>query len=104
MALLIGGYLAWRLLPAPWWVVAVVVLAGVEVAELTLWLRLRGRRPIAGPETLVAMSGRLTGPDRVRVKGTSYRARVLDGEPGDEVVVERVDGMTLIVRRTGAAR
>jgi membrane protein implicated in regulation of membrane protease activity len=36
---------------------------------------------------------------RVRIRGTSYPARVLEGQPGDRVRVEKVDGMTLVVRR-----
>ena len=103
MLLVVGGLLAWWLLPPPWWVVAVAVFAGVEVAELALWLRWRNRRSIAGPESLIAESGRLTSHDRVHIRGTSYRARVLEGEPGDEVVVEGVDGMTLVVSRSPRA-
>jgi membrane protein implicated in regulation of membrane protease activity len=83
-------------------VVVVVLLAGVEIAQAVVWLRLRKRRAIVGAEALVAMTGRLTSRDRVQIRGTSYRARVLDGGPGDEVVVEGVEGMTLLVRKRPA--
>lgn len=105
MALLIGGTLAYLFLPYPWWLVAVVGLALFELAEgalmLSLWRRFRGRRPAAGPEALVGEHGVLAAPGRVRIRGTSYPARVLDGaRPDDRVIVEDVDGMTLVVRRS----
>jgi membrane protein implicated in regulation of membrane protease activity len=100
--LVIGGLLAYRFLPAPWWVVAVALLACVEIGEVAIWLHLRGRRPLIGREALVSSSGRLTSPDRVRIGGTSYRARVIEGQPGDDVVVVGVEGMTLVVRRRDA--
>jgi membrane protein implicated in regulation of membrane protease activity len=99
MLLVLGGLLAWWLLPDPWWMVVVGLLACVEIGEVVLWLRWRNRRSITGAEALVSMTGRLTSGDRVQVRGTSYRARVLEGEPGDEVVVEGVEGLTLVVRR-----
>ena len=99
MALLIGGTLAYVFLPFPWWVVVVVALAAVEVFEIQLWLRLRRVAPRSGHEALVGQTGVLTETGRVRLGGTSYPARVLDGGAGDRVVVEQVDGMTLVVRR-----
>jgi membrane protein implicated in regulation of membrane protease activity len=97
--LVIGGFLAYWFLPYPWWLVVVGLLACVEVGEVLVWLRLRHRRPITGADALVSMTGRLTSRDRVRIRGTSYPARVVEGQPGDEVVVEGVEGMTLVVRR-----
>lgn len=97
--LVIGGILAWWLLPYPRWLAVVGLLACIEVGELLVWLRWRGRRSITGSQALVSTTGRLSGSDRVRIRGTSYPARVLDGQPGDEVVVESVEGMTLVVRR-----
>jgi membrane protein implicated in regulation of membrane protease activity len=99
VSLLIGGTLAYFFLPFQWFVVAVVVLAGVEVFEIWLWLSLRRRKPLFGHEGLVGAAGTLSAADRVRVQGTTYPARVLDGEPGDPVVVEGVEGMRLVVRR-----
>ena len=101
MLLDVGGFLAYWLLPFPWWLAVVGLLACVEIGEVLLWLRLRHRRSITGAEALVSMTGRLTSRDRVRIRGTSYRARVVEGQPGDEVVVEGVEGMTLVVRRRG---
>jgi membrane protein implicated in regulation of membrane protease activity len=99
MLLLIGGILAYIFLPFPWWVVVVGVLAAKEAFELWLWLSLRRRRPASGTEALVGERGELTGANRVRIRGTSYPARVLEGDPGDRVVVDQVEGMTLVVRR-----
>lgn len=103
MLLLVGGTLAFLFLPFPWWIVAVVALAGVELFEVWLWLSLRGRRPHAGHESLVGAEGVLAAPDRVRVRGTTYPARVVGEGGGDRVVIEAVEGMTLVVRRTDAA-
>jgi membrane protein implicated in regulation of membrane protease activity len=97
--LVIGGLLAYWLLPYPRWVVVVGVLACFEVGEVLVWIRWRNRRSITGSQALVSATGRLTNGNRVRIRGTSYPARVLDGQPGDEVVVEGVEGMTLVVRR-----
>ena len=101
MLLLIGGTLAYLFLPWPWWLVVVVILAGVEVFEVSLWLSLRGRRPISGHESLVGEHGVLAGSSRVRIRGTSYPARVIEGSVGDQVEVVDVEGMTLVVRSAG---
>jgi membrane protein implicated in regulation of membrane protease activity len=98
--LIIGGTLAWIFLPLPWSVLVIGVLLAKEVIEISLWLSMRRRRPASGAEALVGREGELLHSDRVRIAGTSYPARVLDGKPGDRVVVESVDGMTLLVRRT----
>ncbi|HEX2031757.1 MAG TPA: NfeD family protein [Actinomycetota bacterium] len=103
MALLIGGTLAYLFVPFPWWVLVVVALAGVEIFEVQLWLRLRRVAPRSGHEALVGQAGVLTEAGRVRIAGTSYPARVVDGRPGERVIVEEVDGMTLVVRREGGA-
>lgn len=99
MALLIGGTLAYLFLPFPWWLVVVAVLAGVEIFEARLWWWAYHRRPLSGAEGMVGERGVLASPGRVRIRGTSYPARVLEGSPGDRVVVEAVEGMSLVVRR-----
>lgn len=100
MSLLIGGTLALIFLPTPWAIMVIVLLAGFEAVEVGFWLWLRGKRPSAGHEAMVGRHGVLADGDRVRIEGTTYPARVLEGEPGDPVVVEEVDGMTLVVRRS----
>jgi len=99
VSLLIGGTLAYLFLPAPWWIVVVILLAGFELLEVWFWLWLRRRRPRAGHEAMVGLYGTLAEDGRVRIRGTTYPARALDGGPGDAVVVEAIDGMTLVVRR-----
>lgn len=98
MLLLIGGTLAYLFVPWPWWLVVVIVLAGVEVFEVSLWLSLRRRRPLSGHESLVGERGVLAGPSRVRIRGTTYPARAVQGGVGDRVEVIAVEGMTLVVR------
>ena len=99
MLLLVGGTLAVVFLDLPWSAVVIALLAGVEIFELRLWRWAARQRPRAGTEGIVGERGRLVSADRVRIRGTTYRARVLEGDAGDEVVVESADGMTLVVRR-----
>jgi membrane protein implicated in regulation of membrane protease activity len=99
VALLVGGTLAIVFLDLPWSAVIIVLLAGFEVFEFRLWRWAVRQRPRAGTEGIVGEVGTLTAGDRVRIRGSSYRARILDGGPGDRVRVERVEGMTLVVRR-----
>ena len=98
MALIVGGTLAYLFLPFPWWIVVVALLVGVEIVEARIWIWAIRERPRSGTEALVGRRGTLMGPDRVRIQGTSYRARAAGGAEGDEVVVDEVDGMTLVVR------
>ena|SRR5919106_1320821 len=98
MALLIGGTLAYLFLPFPWWLVVVAVLAGVEVFEFRLWLWALRERPRSGIEGMVGGRGVVAAPGRVRIRGTTYPAVHGDAAPGQPVVVESVEGMTLVVR------
>jgi membrane protein implicated in regulation of membrane protease activity len=98
VALLIGGTLAYIFIPFPWWLLVVAMLAGVEVFEFRIWRWALRQRPRSGIESLVGERGVLASPDRVRIRGTSYPARGPSGAPGDAVVVDGVDGMTLVVR------
>ena len=99
MALLIGGTLALLLLDLPWSGVVIVVLLSLEVFEFRIWRWALRQRPRAGTEGIVGERGILAAPDRVRIRGSTYPARVVDGETGDEVIVEATEGMTLVVRR-----
>jgi membrane protein implicated in regulation of membrane protease activity len=94
MALLIGGTLAYLFIPFPWWLIVVLVLAGVEVFEFRIWRWALRQRPRSGIEALVGERGVLAGEGR----GTSFPARSRGGAAGDSVVVEDVDGMILVVR------
>lgn len=97
MALLIGGTLALILLDMPWSLVVIALLAGVEVFEFRIWRWAVRQRPRSGIEALVGMRGVLIAQDRVKIQGTSYPAKADEAAPGDEVVVDGVDGMRLVV-------
>lgn len=105
VALIVGGTLAYLFVPYPWWIVAVVGLALWEVVEAAIvvwiWKRFKNRKPFMGLEALEGEEGVLIESGRIRIRGTSYPARTLDAQPGDRVTVERLDGMTLVVRRSG---
>ncbi len=86
--------------------VALVVGGFLAVALLKVARSSRGR-PRSGREALVGRHGRarsaIATEGHVLVEGALWRARSsLDDEPvqaGDEIVVERVDGLTLTVRK-----
>jgi membrane protein implicated in regulation of membrane protease activity len=100
VALLVGGTLAILFVPFPWWIPIVLGLAAIEIIEFRIWRWAVLERPRSGAEALVGRTGELASGDRVRIHGTSYPARVLDGEgrAGQRVRVEALDGMTLVVR------
>ena len=86
---------------------AISVLAGVCVLLVNFSLRTRGHRAVTGHEGLVGASGvvrRDIEPGRqgmVLVLGELWRATAETGRlrEGERVVVQRVDGLMLIVRR-----
>ena len=79
----------------------VLLAAGLKVA------RTRPGRPRSGREALIGRAGRARSPiapeGQVLVEGALWRARrCFDDEAleaGDPIVVERVDGLTLTVRK-----
>jgi membrane-bound ClpP family serine protease len=102
--LLLGGILlAIFVLPSPWGIVAVVAGGLIDVAESLafLWWS-RRRRAVTGAEALVGSTAVVVTPCRpvgqVRVAGELWAARSGAGaDPGDEVVVRSLDGLTLLV-------
>ena len=97
-------------------IVAALVLAVVVAAAAGAWLWIaaraigstRRRRVSSGREALIGACGEArtllaTEPGRVFVDGALWRAVAANPdeeiEPGERVVVERVDGLTLTVRR-----
>jgi membrane protein implicated in regulation of membrane protease activity len=102
--LLLGGILlAIFVLPSPWGIVAVVAGGLLDVAESLVLLRWsRRRRTATGAEAFVGATALVAAPCRpvgqVRVGGELWTARSSAGaDPGDEVVVRGVDGLTLLV-------
>ncbi len=104
MLFLIGVLLAVFVLPSPWGLVAVVVGGLIDIVEtgVFLWWSKR-RQATVGVEALVGRSGIATSdlwPEgQVRLNGELWRARCEGGcGPGTKVVVQRIDGLTLVVR------
>lgn len=109
MLLVVAILLAVFWLPAPWGLVGVAAAAVFEVAEAAFWIWLsRRRRAAVGAEALPGAVGvaitRCAPVGQVRVAGEIWRAECAEGaEPGDRVVVERLEGeLTLRVRREPA--
>jgi membrane protein implicated in regulation of membrane protease activity len=106
---LVGAILLAIFVLPPAWRLPVVVAGGaIEVGESWFWIWLsKRRRSSVGVETLVGLRATVVRECRpvgqVRVQGELWRARCAEGAgPGDEVTVERVDGLTLAVSRSGS--
>ena len=107
MILIIAILLAIFLVPSPWSIVVLVVACILEVGEITLlrqWSKRIGRRTKAttGAESLAGKVAEVTEDCRpvgmVRLEGELWEARCEAGASrGDPVVVERLDGLTLVV-------
>jgi membrane protein implicated in regulation of membrane protease activity len=96
------------LLPSPWNALLLGFALVAEVGEIYLWKRYLDRRRIeTGAEGLVGQRAVAVGPlgprGQVRLRGEIWRARSVAAaiEPGDEVEVVAVDGLTLEVEPAG---
>ena len=103
MLFLIALLLALFVLPSPWGIAAVVVAGVLDIGEtaLFIWWSKR-RRATVGTETLVGRRGvavrELWPTGQVKIGGEIWNARCDGGcNPGTEVVVRSVEGLTLVV-------
>src|ERR687891_2481493 len=101
MLLLGAVLLAIFVLPSPWGIVAVVAGGIIDVPEslAMVWWSKR-RRAATGAQAFVGRTAIAATPLRpagqVRIEGELWAARSESGaDPGDEVVVRAVDGLTL---------
>lgn len=92
------------LLPGPWNVILLVLALVAEVGEIYLWKRYLDRRRVqTGAEGLVGEAAAVIeacDPEgSVRLRGEIWRARSAgaDAEPGTEVSIVAVNGLTLEV-------
>jgi membrane protein implicated in regulation of membrane protease activity len=108
MLTLIAVIVALLFLPSPWgWIVVGLALA-VDAVEIVVWLTMRGRRSIAGEESMLgarATAMTVCRPDgQVKIKGQIWKAHCSGGaDPGDEVIVTALDGLVLTVQRRSDA-
>ena len=95
--------LAIFVLPSPWGALAVVVGAALDLGETVVFWRWSRRRSSAvGVEALVgrtAVAVRPLAPEgQVKLDGELWLARSgVPVEQGSEVLVQRVEGLTLVV-------
>jgi membrane protein implicated in regulation of membrane protease activity len=108
---LVGAILLAIFILPPAWRIPVVLAGGaIEVGESIFWIWLsKRRRPSVGVETLVGARAIVVTPCRplgqVRVQGELWQARCDEGaDPGDNVTVDAVEGLTLIVAPLSAVR
>jgi membrane-bound serine protease (ClpP class) len=104
MLTLVAVILAVLFLPAVWGWLAVLAALAIDILEVIIWLRMRGRRSISGEDAIVGAVARVMTvcrPEgRVRLQGQIWNAYCPEGaEPGDEVTVTSVEGLVLTVRR-----
>jgi membrane-bound serine protease (ClpP class) len=98
--------LAIFVLPRQWGIAAVAAAATVDVAQTVVYARWSHRRRArVGVEALVGrqavVTSTLAPTGLVKIDGELWAARsVTPVESGSEVVIERVDGLTLLVRRS----
>jgi membrane protein implicated in regulation of membrane protease activity len=108
MALVGAILLAIFVLPPAWRIPVVLAGGAIEVGESFFWIWLsKRRRPSVGVETLIGGRAIVVTPCRpsgqVRVRGELWGGRCDEGaDPGDEVTVEGVEGLTLVVSRAGS--
>lgn len=100
MLLLAGILLAVFVVPWPWGIVTVAVGGLLDIGESLAFVKWSRRRKAAvGAEALVGQTAVVATPTQVRVAGELWAAR---GEAplrvGETVVVQRVEGLTLVVR------
>jgi membrane-bound ClpP family serine protease len=101
----VGVVVAVFVLPPGWGAVLLVAVIVWEAAEKLFWIRLIGRYPVVvGREAMIGMSVIATTacwPEgRVRFQGENWQARCSMGaRPGETLVVEGVERITLIVGR-----
>jgi membrane protein implicated in regulation of membrane protease activity len=109
---IVGGAIGLLLGSAQWGFVAAAALCVLYLALGRRWVRARLKRPavptntdaLIGQRALVTQNLSVHEPGQVRVRDEVWRARPAPGEAGAleagaEVLVEGVDGVTLIVRR-----
>jgi membrane protein implicated in regulation of membrane protease activity len=107
MALTVAIVLALIFLPWPWNLVLILGGLTVEVGELAWGLSLARRwKPRTGAEAMIGEVATVVSPCRplgeVRVQGELWRARCDEGaDAGETVRIERIEGLTLVVARTG---
>jgi membrane protein implicated in regulation of membrane protease activity len=105
MAFVVSVLLAIFVLDPPWSYLAVAGGATVELTEsgAMLWYS-RRRAARVGVQTLIGRTATVVDPchpeGQVKVDGELWRARCPAGaDPGQEVRVESIEGLTLVVAR-----
>ncbi len=89
--------------PGPWGIALIVAGGAIEIGEAFVWWHWsRRRRAAVGVEALVGRRAVVIlacRPDgQVRFDGELWRARCAAGaDPDDRVVIEAVEGLTLVV-------
>ena len=105
VALTIALILGILFVPWPWSLLVIFGGVIIEVGEVVWGLRLARRwKPKTGAEAMIGekaeVVARCSPTGQVRVRGELWQARCDEGaEPGEQVRIERIEGLTLVVTR-----
>lgn len=107
---IVGLLIAAFVLPPAWGAILLIGVIGWEVGEKLLWLRVIRAYPVTtGCEALIGLHVTATTAcrphGRVRLRGETWQARCNSGaRPGETLVVQGVDLITLIVEKQHPCR
>ena len=110
MALTVALVFALLFLGWPWNLLVILGGLAIETGELAWGLSLARRwKPKTGAEAMIGEKAEVVRACRplgdVRVQGELWAARCDEGaDIGETVRIERIDGLTLVVRPAGAGR
>lgn len=96
--------------PWPWNLLVIGAGILLEIGEITWGRRLARRwRPRTGPEAMIGARGEVVAPlrpdGRIRIKGELWQATsAVPADVGETVVVQRLDGLTLVVEPAAPER
>ena len=99
---IVGAAIAFLFLDPPWTWVVIGCLVAIDVMQVIVWWRWRGRRSIAGAEGLLGAHGvvvtALDPEGQVKAKGQIWKARAESNvRRGEKVEVVSVDGIQVTV-------
>jgi membrane-bound serine protease (ClpP class) len=103
---LLAAFAVLLIFDTPWNVIVSAACLVGFAGEVAFWNRkVRGQKKEVGVETLIGAEGIVVTPchplGQVKVAGEIWEARCAEGaDPGDEVSVVGVEGLTLVVQET----
>jgi membrane protein implicated in regulation of membrane protease activity len=104
---LLAAFAVLFIFDTPWNLLVSAACLVAFAGEVAFWNRkVRGLKKEVGPEALIGVEGVVVMPchplGQVKVLGEIWEARCAEGaDPGDEVSVVSIEGLTLTVQKAG---